>query len=713
MVLALLMLWVLGAVAGLLLPNYIEPQPLMLLCLVLRYMLGARWYGSVATAVLSYSVMVSALTGYIQTYAGEITQSHKPLKLCDLSSPRQSQFGYRYQARRCTTGALLRIYSQTPIVESVVTARIKPNVPLRNSLLEYSWARAVTAGVVATASVVLDLPQNSRVVPAHSRETYSTTDHSLRLTALIKALVYADSSQVSELDWQRLRASGTIHLFVVSGLHLSTLFYILNLIVQRTLTFTSLSLVKQQAISITIILSVTLSYLVVVDWGLAASRAALMSLALLMFKQMHVRAWRYLGLLSFVTLWVVVAPLDLMKPTMWLSVVAVFILLAGATRFSFFHLILSQTFLTLSSGSILGQGFSWPTVLCNLVAIPVTSLLVLPIGLVSVLMGLQGQSLELAHLAVQLLMNWADWCTAMSARFVHVDQAQLIALVSATLLYLASIRWASMCIAVGLLLPFSKSPSVSLTQIDVGQGSAYLISIDKQQFLLDAGKGRDTSGPGLYAVLPTLINRRGSFDSVVSFASHKDFDHAGGFTAVQRGLFDAGIKHTHILSCPFNSRWAVDQLMFSWVSEYADGMSNDGSCVLQLESEQVVGWLTGDIERHGEHHLVRARPRGLDFISVPHHGSSTSSTKVFLKTVQPSLALLSRGATNGYNHPNANVISRYYELGARLIDSGEIGAITCDLRAPHSRCGISEQNLTTWWQRSLNRLGVRYKVNAL
>ncbi len=85
--------------------------------------------------------------------------------------------------------------------------------------------------------------------------------------------------------------------------------------------------------------------------------------------------------------------------------------------------------------------------------------------------------------------------------------------------------------------------------------------------------------------------------------------------------------------------------------------------------------LPADIEAAAEDDLVT---RGLDLhadaVVVPHHGSRTSSTSAFLDAVEPSVAVISVGASNSYGHPHADVVARYAD--ALLLRTDMHGDVT-------------------------------------
>jgi competence protein ComEC len=83
------------------------------------------------------------------------------------------------------------------------------------------------------------------------------------------------------------------------------------------------------------------------------------------------------------------------------------------------------------------------------------------------------------------------------------------------------------------------------------------------------------------------------------------------------------------------------------------------SCVLRVSTAQTAALLAGDIEAAQEKSLVdSAQPLRADWLLVPHHGSATSSTQVFLEAVQPRVALVQAGYRNRFGHPRPDVLQR-------------------------------------------------------
>jgi competence protein ComEC len=126
-------------------------------------------------------------------------------------------------------------------------------------------------------------------------------------------------------------------------------------------------------------------------------------------------------------------------------------------------------------------------------------------------------------------------------------------------------------------------------------------------------------------------------------------------------------------------KWAGVQGDVLWPADLppVKEASNDDSLVLRLSDGRFHFLLSGDIEQRVEDKLVAEHAElASDFLKVPHHGSKTSSTKVFLAAVAPRGAVVSVGESNPFGHPAAPIVERYADAGVRFLRTDRDGAVT-------------------------------------
>ncbi len=352
--------------------------------------------------------------------------------------------------------------------------------------------------------------------------------------------------------------------------------------------------------------------------------------------------------------------------------------------------------------------------IANAVAIPVVTLVVAPLSLIGCILPQPLSTLLLlaAHSALawlSLLLQWlsdlpfAVWTTPIPHWwmfiFASVGMLLLLAPKGWPLRWLGCFGW------LPLLLNTATSPkdhAVWLTAFDVGQGMSLLIETAHHRLLYDTGPSySEDMDTGKRIVLPYLAARGiDALDTLV--VSHSDDDHAGGALSVMNGvsvrqvmsslgqhhaIVRAARSHQH---CERGQHWMWDGVQFMFLhptdAVYRNPKikPNGRSCVLRITAGNRAILLAGDIEAPQEKALVsREYPQDLhaDILLVPHHGSGTSSTEVFLSTVHPSIALFQMGYLNRFHHPKPVVWERYAEYGVMRLRSDTDGAVSIAIGA--------------------------------
>jgi competence protein ComEC len=68
----------------------------------------------------------------------------------------------------------------------------------------------------------------------------------------------------------------------------------------------------------------------------------------------------------------------------------------------------------------------------------------------------------------------------------------------------------------------------------------------------------------------------------------------------------------------------------------------------------------------------------LRIVKVPHHGSGGSSAPLWVEATAPCVAIVSAGHAKSFGHPAPEVVQRYLDAGALVLDTGHDGAITVE-----------------------------------
>jgi len=109
--------------------------------------------------------------------------------------------------------------------------------------------------------------------------------------------------------------------------------------------------------------------------------------------------------------------------------------------------------------------------------------------------------------------------------------------------------------------------------------------------------------------------------------------------------------------------------------------ANNSSIVVLLRTTHSSVLFTGDAERLQERELI-ARYGDLlrsEVVKVAHHGSFTSSIRLFVERViipDKTVAVISSGLNNRFGHPSTLVVARWTKSGSKVLLTSEQGAVS-------------------------------------
>ena len=230
--------------------------------------------------------------------------------------------------------------------------------------------------------------------------------------------------------------------------------------------------------------------------------------------------------------------------------------------------------------------------------------------------------------------------------------------------------------------------------LDVGQGDAsVIISSSGYVVMID-------SGPDEHLILNYLKNLNISrIDLLIS--SHVHSDHITGMDKViaqykPKASIDPGIPHT--TQAYERMIAAIEKYNVS----YYEGISrkinlgsitftilppanpfidesdlNNNSTVVRLDFKDFSCLFAGDIEKTREGQLLAESRSNLnvDILKVAHHGSSSSSSPLFIKSVKPEMAVICCGEGNQYGHPHQETLTLLQSLGINIYRTDQNGNI--------------------------------------
>lgn len=548
------------------------------------------------------------------------------------------------------------------------------------------------------------------------REKVSPYLQDLSFSGVINALIIGDRSMIKDSNWELFKATNTTHLSVISGLHIgliSTLFFFIASFLWKR----SPSLLKKipaQIIGAYFGIIGALSYTFIAGFSIPTQRAFIMaSIAFLsIILRLQYSHWSLYAVALIAVL--IINPLSIYDVGFWLSFYVVGIILYGVSLFTnktkitkiiCLQLLIFIAMLPLTSW-FFQANYSISSI-ANLIAIPVFSIFVTPLSLLGSLFAI----LDIENIAnicflitnkiLDILALFLTQLSSLPFNKIKFSPNNLIDLVILLIGFFVLImprglklkKIAILLIAIPILI---KNPIPTNTAIvdvlDVGQGLAVVVRTQNHTLIYDTGSSSASGfNMGDAVINPFLItNKINKIDMIV--ISHGDNDHIGGLDAILNNF-----KVTQVITsapekinskseiCKTGQNWIWDNIKFEILNPQIKNnlKGNNASCVLKVSSKNLSLLLTGDIEKKAEKKLLENKNINLkaDIMTIPHHGSKTSSSEEFIQAVSPKIAISSAGYKNPFKHPTEVVLKRYRKNSIKLLDticSGQISFILDD-----------------------------------
>ena len=270
-----------------------------------------------------------------------------------------------------------------------------------------------------------------------------------------------------------------------------------------------------------------------------------------------------------------------------------------------------------------------------------------------------------------------------------------------------------------VIVNHQKRERLEIRNVDVGQGDCALIWGQDVPVIMIDGGSTDIRQVGKYRIVPVLkANRVSRVD--YCFISHMDSDHVNGILEIledekcgiiikkvviseiscredpdnenMQRLFAAADKG----KCEVMTISSSDELKLgnirikclapkrNWEGTFD---ANDASVVLTARYADFTALFTGDISENTERQIVSSVP-DVSYLKVAHHGSRTSSSYDFLRTVSPEISVISVGEGNSYGHPTPEALARLQKINSDIYRTDMGGEVI--IRINHDKMHITQ-----------------------
>ena len=616
----------------------------------------------------------------------------------------------------------------------------RPRVPLNPG--EFDYRRFLETQRIL-ASFFVETPAAIQVLGTGPLTSFTTWREKARgwASSLLSTHLSASSARLGDSLLLGIRSSlpadellpfiesGTIHVLVVSGLHVG----LMAMLAWRLFGVARLTL-WQQALSTILVIA---AYTFLTGANPPAVRAGVLA-AIFFGEYLFVRSTEPINSLAASALVVLLAdPADLFRPGPQLSFLCAFAILAilplvwlrgtdspasrqVVNRIARVvgNLVISSVLLWLVTAPLVAQQFHLLapiSVLGSVILIPLTTI-ALYVGVLFFFgfwIPLVGTGLAwMLDVLLWLTGEASQWTASWEGLSLYVAGPTASFVVAWYLLLIIPWLWPSIwplgrihirllvgCLLVGVLLECwpSRPSEVEYHQLAVGHGNAGVLRTpDGRTVLFDAGS---IAGPKITSrvIAPFLWDKRvRRIDAII--LSHSDIDHFNGLMMLARrfaigevfvppsfvhdpepaaGLILDELRRRQIA---VRFLWREDTLSWDGVTlrvlhppvRFVGSNDNAASLVIRLEHGGRSLLSTGDVEGDGLQALLREKPAPVDVLIAPHHGAASSNTPQFADDVRPKLVISSQGKEPRTSDP----LAVYSDRGARAFSTNIDGCVS-------------------------------------
>lgn len=494
----------------------------------------------------------------------------------------------------------------------------------------------------------------------------------------LNLFILGDKTSIDQSIYQEARDIGISHLFAISGMHVGIIVAIIN-------AFLGLFYIKRKTYLLWLSIIIFL-YNVMTGFSVSIIRASMLSIIVLMTKNQRLRISRMDALSVIFIGFIIYQPYIIFSVGFQLSflisssIILVKKNLNGPLRQLWF----------ISTVAVL---FGLPIILSLNYQIGLLNIIIGPIFILMVsMMLLPGAFIVFIYPQLSIFYKYIIEGFERMIHFIH--QINIYIAFNFNLWIYVMIYWVLLVQTFRcslfkrkvyilwsfFLLLLAINPTVYLTKViifDVNQGDAIFLQSQGCKMLIDTGLTDDYDTVINYFKGENIRN----LDALI--LTHEHLDHIGEANDIIDQLDVGNIYlskpieqiqyQTTVLS--ENDQFSCGKFNLLVINANQEDVNeNNNSLVILIDVLNETWLLTGDIESPVEQLILDKLPKKIDHLKVAHHGSSTSTSQLFINETQVDYAYISYGKNN-YGIPADTVVQRLESSGAQIMTTYEYGSI--------------------------------------
>lgn len=509
----------------------------------------------------------------------------------------------------------------------------------------------------------------------------------LKSGSYLMLFILGDKSYLSSDVYTAYQENGIAHLLAISGLHISLFIVLLEKIFKD---------IKKNARNY-IIFTFLFFYSYITSFPVSVLRCIIFQILKVFTDRFNVQISKVYMLFLTAFILLIYNPFYIYNTGFLYSFVITFFLLnlKPLEKNNYFKSSLQISFISFLASLPITASMNYEinisSVFFNLFFVPFVSFIVFPLSLLTFIFPLLDSVLYFFTNIMELTNNF---CSCYLSIIINIPFMSYFTLFIYYInLYLFIKLKKRYLIFLCFILFFNKisykiSSNYNVYYMDVGQGDCQVLISPHQSEVIMI----DTGGNYYYSVSDNVIlflKSIGITTIDLLVLSHGDSDHALDTENIYNNLNIKNIMFNEnelndleleILSLEINRVYEVDLKYFNAqnINENVDN-ENDASIVLFFQMYQTKFLFTGDIGTEPLTTLVNTYNLEVDIYKVAHHGSKNNSSEYIYELVNPSIAVISAGENNIYNHPSDEVIEMLINLNIKYYQTLSDGTVQIEI----------------------------------
>lgn len=492
----------------------------------------------------------------------------------------------------------------------------------------------------------------------------------------LEAFIMGNKSNIDKNIFNTYKNNGVMHIFSVSGMHISIL---------ASIVLYLLNLVNRSENNIFFVIIVLIFYMILTNYQASIVRSVVFFSLLKILKYLKINIDNKDILLIAISIILIINPKYLYNIGFLYSSIISFSLIFYSNYFNRKYILntilISTVSLLISLPITINNNYfvNLFSILLNVFFVPVISFIVYPLSIITFFIP---YFYKVFIILISILENISLYFDSIKFLNLYICKMNyFVIFIYYLFLYLFLSKNRKYIILVLLLIIFLKVSiyfdiNYYVYYLDVGQGDMSLVKYKDEVIVIDTGPKNFYSDYEIMDNIILFFRSIGVSNIDLLIISHGDNDHIGNANylinnfKVKNVSFNSGkyneletdliklLKYKNIDYFKDTFRKYNNKISYSYLNTKKYDNENDNSSVVYLKIYKYSFLFMGDAGVEKEKDILDLYSlSNVDFLKVGHHGSNTSSSREFIDVVKPRYSIISVGKNNRYGHPKEEVLN--------------------------------------------------------